>query len=297
VDAGAGILEESLSLALGYLPDIHLHASLVLCALVAVWLIAIHRRSTRQPPSRSHRRKSMSSNSQSTPGDAGRSRAASGSGFRIKWDRTIIALVALLALVIALVAGLAAAFGAGTGPLALVSALVTVAGVASLRALALRDRKRRRDQTIEQAFTEAMNPPRPAASPTGHGSATVFDAASGEPAEEQEAADVAEPASGPDQDADRAPVADKAPDARADKAPDARAEDSAARPGVPRPTYLDAAEAHRPVPAPLARPEVPAHEPGTKLKAGVSDEYLAQVQATANRTLDLDKVLERRRAI
>ncbi len=296
MDAGAGILEESLSLALGYLPNIHLHASLVLCALVAVWLIAIHRRSTRQPPSRSHRRKSMSRNSQSTPGDAGRSRATSGPGFRIKWDRTIIALVALLALVIALVTGLAAAFGAGTGPLALISALVTVAGVASLRALALQDRRRRRDQTIEQAFAEAMNPPRPASGPSGHGSATVFDAASGEPAEEREGADVAEPVSGPDRDADRAPGADEAPDARAEDSA-ARADDSAARPGVPRPTYLDAAEAHRPVPAPLARPEVPAHEPGTKLKAGVSDEYLAQVQATANRTLDLDKVLKRRRAI
>jgi hypothetical protein len=289
VDAGTGILEESLSLALGYLPDIHLHASLVLCALVAVWLIAIHRRATRQPPSRSHRRKSMSRNSQSMPGDAVRPRATSGSGFRIKWDRTIIALVALLALVAALVTGIAAAFGAGTGPVALISALVTVAGVASLRALALRDRKRRRDDTIEQAFTEAMNPAQPAEGPTGHGSTTVFDAASGAPAAQRDVADVAGPASGQGEDADQSPATDNAPDART--------EDSAVRPGVPRPTYLDAAEVHRPVPAPLARPEVPAYQPGTKLKAGVSGEYLAKVQATANRPLDLDKVLERRRAV
>jgi len=288
VDAGAGILEESLSLALGYLPDIRLHASLVLCALVAVWLIAIHRRATRQPPSRSHRRKSMSRNSQSTPGAAGRSRGTSGTGFRIKWDRTIIALVALLALATAVVTGIAAAFGAGTGAAAAISALLTVAGVASLRALALRDRKRRRDERIEQAFTEAMSPAQPAAGPTGHGSATVFDAASGTPTDQRDEAEVAAPETGPLQDADQAPAPDTTPGTRAD---------DAARPSVPRPTYLDAAEAHRPLPAPLARPEVPAHQPGTKLKAGVSDEYLAKVQATANRPLDLDKVLERRRAV
>ncbi|WP_141566024.1 hypothetical protein [Citricoccus sp. CH26A] len=289
MDAGTGILEESLSLALGYLPDIRLHASLVLCVLVAAWLIAIHRRATRQPPSRSHRRKSMSRNSQSTPGVAGRSRVTSGPGFRIRWDRTIIALVAALALVTAVVTGLAAALGAGTGAAAALSALLAVAGVASLRALALRDRKRRRDERIEQAFTEAMSPARPAAGPTGHGSATVFDAASGTPTDQPEEADVvAPPAAGPRQDADPAPAPDTTPGTRADDAP---------RPSVPRPTYLDAAEAHRPLPAPLARPEVPAHQPGTKLKAGVSDEYLAKVQATANRPLDLDKVLERRRAV
>ncbi|MDI3329631.1 MAG: hypothetical protein QJR09_02705 [Micrococcus sp.] len=231
----------------------------------------------------------MSRNSQSTPGDASRSRATSGSGFRIKWDRTIIALVALLALVTALVTGIAAAFGAGTGPVAAVSALVTVAGAAALRALALRDRKRRRDATIEQAFTEAMNPAQPAAGPSGHGSSTVFDAASGTPAEQHDDAAVAAPVTDQDPDAEPTPAPGKARDAQAD--------DSAARAGVPRPTYLDAAEAHRPLPAPLARPTVPAHQPGTKLKAGVSDEYLAKVQATANRPLDLDKVLERRRAV
>lgn len=291
MDAGTVILEESLSFALGYLPDIRLHASLVLCALVAVWLIAIHRRASHQPPSRSHRRKSMPRNSQSTPGDAGRSRATSGSGFRIKWDRTIVALVALLALVTALGTGIAAAFGAGTGWVAAVAALVTVAGVATLRALALRDRKRRRDERIELAFTEAMNPPQPEAGPTGHGSSTVFDAASEEPAEEQ--AEVEVPAASPTADRDRAADQPRV----AGRPSGAQAGDPSARPAVPRPTYLDAAEAHRPVPAPLTRPEVPSHQPGTKLKAGVSSEYLAKVQATANRPLDLDKVLERRRAV
>jgi hypothetical protein len=292
VDAGTGILEESLSLALGYLPDIHLHASLVLCALVTLWLIAIHRRASHQPPSRSHRRKFMSRNSQSTPGGAVRSRETSGSGFRIKWDRTIIALVALLALVTTLVAGLAAAFGAATGLLATISALVAVAGVASLRALALRDRKRRRDVRIEQAFTEAMNPAQAEAvpaGPAGHGSTTVFDAASGTTGDRPDQIDDATPPSGHRADTNQVPASENA---QAD-----RADDPAVRPGVPRPTYLDAAEAHRPAPVPLAPPEVPVYQPGTKLKAGVSDEYLARVQATANRPLDLDKVLERRRAV
>jgi hypothetical protein len=230
----------------------------------------------------------MSRNSQSTPGGAGRSRVTSGSGFRIKWDRTIIALVAVLALMTAVITGIAAAFGAGTGAAAAISALLTLAGIASLRALALRDRKRRRDEQIEQAFTEAMSPARPAAVPTGHGSTAVFDAAPGTPTDQQPDADVAAPTAGPRKDADQAPAPDKTPGTRVD---------DASRPAVPRPTYLDAAEAHRPLPEPLARPEVPAHQPGTKLKDGVSGEYLAKVQATANRPLDLDKVLERRRAV
>lgn len=66
---------------------------------------------------------------------------------------------------------------------------------------------------------------------------------------------------------------------------------------MPRPTYLDAPEAVRPEPQPLELPEVKTAQPGTRLKDGVSAEYTARVQASANRTLDLDKVLERRRAV
>lgn len=53
----------------------------------------------------------------------------------------------------------------------------------------------------------------------------------------------------------------------------------------------------RPEPQPLELPEVKTAQPGTRLKDGVSAEYTARVQASANRTLDLDKVLERRRAV
>ena len=229
----------------------------------------------------------MPRNSQSTPGDAGRSRATS--GIRVKWDRTIIALVALLALVTALVTGVAALFGAGTGLAAAISALVAVAGVASLRALALRDRKRRRDATIEQAFTEAVNPGRPTPGPdgpSGRGSSTVFDAASGRSEGPQAESEAPAPAPSAGTERPAGTETERTPSA-----------DTAVRASVPRPTYLDAPEAERPIPAPLVRPEVPAYQPGTKLKDGVSEEYLARVQATAHRALDLDKVLERRRAV
>ncbi|QCU77614.1 hypothetical protein E7744_04845 [Citricoccus sp. SGAir0253] len=232
----------------------------------------------------------MTRTAQSTPRGV-RPRSMPASGFRVKWDRTLIALVALLAVLVLVVTGVAALFGAGTGGTALVAALVAAGGVASLRALALRDRKARRDQRIERAFTEAMNPGLPVvhdAVPSGSGSTAVFDAASGQaPApharDEQGAA---APAAAPAVPAGSAPT--PAPGADLD---------AAALPSVPRPTYLDAAEAHRPVPEPLVRPEVPAAQPGTKLKSGVSGEYLAKVQATANRSLDLDKVLQRRRAV
>lgn len=228
----------------------------------------------------------MTRSPQSTTREPGGSHALSGTGFRIRWDRTIIALVVLVALLTFVIAGTAALFGAGTGMAAGLALLVAVAGVVTLRALALRDRKRRRDARIEEAFSEAMGP----SEPTGvgsHGSDTVFDAAStAHPA----------PAQRFGQASDEAAVGKAEVTSAADSV-EAPEDTSSARLDVPRPTYLDAAEAHRPVPEPLAPPQVPSHQPGTRLKNGVSPEYRATVEATANRSLDLDKVLERRRAV
>ena len=64
-------------------------------------------------------------------------------GLHIRWGRTALFLAALVALLVFLVAGLAAAFGAGTLALAGWSLLFAVAGLAGLRALAVRDRTRR----------------------------------------------------------------------------------------------------------------------------------------------------------
>ncbi|MFC0250029.1 hypothetical protein ACFFIO_16085 [Citricoccus parietis] len=214
----------------------------------------------------------------------------SDSGFRIKWDRTIIAAVAVLATLTFLGTGIAAAFGAGTLLVSGIAAAVAVAGVVALRALALRDRKKRKDRWIESAFDDAMNPGLPTAEPTAPatGPTRVFDAAAGSTSGRAAAAAPAEkPATAPTtghvtEQVSRAAGAD---------------ESASALPSVPRPTYLDAAEAHRVVPAPMAKPDAPQASPGVKLKSGVSAEYRAKVEATANRTLDLDKVLERRRAV
>ncbi|GAA1132294.1 hypothetical protein GCM10009670_27520 [Citricoccus alkalitolerans] len=294
MDAGTGSLEESLSLALGYLPDIHLHGSLVLCALVVAWLIAIYRRANKEPQPRSHRRKTMKRTAQSMPRNNARPVDAakeSASGFRVKWDRTIIAAVAVLAALTFLGTGIAAAFGAGTLLVSGIAAAVAVAGVATLRTLALRDRKKRKDRRIESAFDEAMNPGLPTSERTvpTTGPTRVFDAAAGSTSGRGAATAPAEKAVS-------APSTEQTAPEQVTR--DAGADESAsALPSVPRPTYLDAAEAHRVAPAPIAKPEAPQASPGVKLKAGVSAEYRAKVEATANRTLDLDKVLERRRAV
>jgi hypothetical protein len=292
-----GILEESLSLALGYLPDIHLHGSLVLCALVLAWLAAIYRRASKQPLSRSHRRKTMTRTAQTAARSTGRPSATSGTGFRIKWDRTILAIVAVVALLTFLVAGIAAAWGAGTGMLAVVALIVAVADLAGLRTLALRDRKKRKDRRIEQAFEEAVNPGLPSTPGTPAGPVApsrVFDAAADQKPAPTDASTAATVATGSD-----ATPSPRAADQPAETAgtPETAAQDASGVPSVPRPTYLDAPEVHRPVPAPLETPQTPKSDPGTKLKSGVSAEYRATVEATANRTLDLDKVLERRRAV
>ena len=92
--------------------------------------------------------------------------------FTIRWDRTAIALLVVLGLLTAVITGLAALFGAPTGAVAGISLLVAALGVAGLRLLALRDRKRRTDRQIEAAFEEA-------AAPASVG--TVFDAAASAP--------------------------------------------------------------------------------------------------------------------
>lgn len=235
----------------------------------------------------------MTRTPQSRPRNAARPAqpaAAGEHGFQVRWDRTVLAALALVASLTFIGTGLAAAFGAGTLLIAGLSALVAVAAVATLRALAVRDRKKRADRRIEHAFDEAMSPALPAADPvvSGAGSTPVFDAASGAAGTDGTRSKTVAPS-------DR-PAADS-PD-RQDNAPaESTASDAAVLPSVPRPTYLDAREARRPEPAPLMTPEAPKASPGVKLKSGVSAEYRATLEATAHRTLDLDKVLERRRAV
>ncbi|MEV4901877.1 hypothetical protein AB0K08_11105 [Citricoccus sp. NPDC055426] len=231
----------------------------------------------------------MSRTAQSTPRDAETPtthETTPEAGFRVKWDRTALAALALVAALTFIGTGVAAAFGAGTLVIAGVSAVVAVVAVASLRALAVRDRKKRADRRIEHAFDEAMSPTVASADPvvSGAGTTPVFDAASGSGTSDRTPAPSDRPAAPASERQDAGPAESAAPEA-------------AALPSVPRPTYLDAGEAHRPAPAPLVTPEAPMASPGVKLKSGVSAEYRARLEATAHRPLDLDRVLERRRAV
>lgn len=224
-----------------------------------------------------------------------------GTTLTVHWGRLALALVSLVALLIAVVMGIGALSGAGTGVVALIAALVGVAGVAGLRTLAVRDRRRRVNHRIERAFAQAMDTHAPAA-PVPTGPSSVFDGASGSAASRTTSAE-----------ATATPATDTQPQETTDRASggaDRTAERSAPSgtaaggtspvggglPSVPRPTYLDAPEAVRPEPRPLEAPPAPAAAPGTTLKSGVSSEYSAKVEATASRTLDLDRVLARRRA-
>lgn len=317
MDGGTGSLVTSLSDALSLLPDIRIHASLVLCALVLGWMVAIHRKADAPQPTRRTRRKTMPSTiqngSDAHPGEstasvpssgprrsivslaraarpAGGSTAVSSGSFSIRWDRTVIALVAVLALLTALVTGVAALLGAPTAAVAGISLGVAVLGVAGLRLLALRDRKRRTDRQIEAAFDEAILP-----STTSR----VFDADASAPwAVRPTAEPTGVPAAEAGEQDERSTAGEAASAQPAATTAAAPARSTAGTlPSVPRPTYLDAPEAIRPDQQPLEAAQVKTAQPGTRLKDGVSPEYAARVQSTANRTLDLDKVLERRRAV
>lgn len=86
--------------------------------------------------------------------DAGPSPAAE-APLHIRWDRTILALVGVAALLTAVIAGVLSLFSAAPGALVLTAFLVFVAVVVGLRALAVRDRKRK----VDDAFRDAMGAP------------------------------------------------------------------------------------------------------------------------------------------
>jgi len=215
-------------------------------------------------------------------------RAARGrTGLHIRWGRTALFLAALVALLVFLVAGLAAAFGAGTLALAGWSLLFAVAGLAGLRALAVRDRTRR-----ARPAAAVVVPERPAAPA----------------AEEREA-----PAADPERDrrvletvlafeteAPRpaaAPAASRVDPVVVTASAAAPAADRAVTiPAVPRPTYLDAPEMARPLPAPLETPAPTGADTRLQDGAHTADDQISAAAEQDIAALDLDNVLARRRA-
>ncbi|GAB3282509.1 hypothetical protein GCM10027449_24570 [Sinomonas notoginsengisoli] len=215
---------------------------------------------------------------------------------RIRWGRMAVALTGLAAFVAAAVTLVLLIVGL-PGWVPGVCAATAVASVATLRTLAVRDRKRR----VDEAFRAAIEANRAeAAAPARfHGSSEVFDAGRGPEPEPR-------PVSREELRALALEVA-KASEATAAEAAKASGETEAWEPvDVPRPSYLDAAKAERPEPEPLevsadskpegraalqAKPEAP--EPGTL--PGVPA-FQPRPGGRTGALGNLDEVLQRRRA-
>ncbi|WP_371818139.1 hypothetical protein [Pseudarthrobacter sp. C4D7] len=224
--------------------------------------------------------------------------------FRIRYSRTALALVGLLSLVTAFISGVLVPFGIGSAALPLTCTLVTVASVALLRWLALRDRKAK----VDAAFRSAMSAParRPeyaAATPSAPDAAParpdnpLFDAEATEPKakpltvmELREAALAVAAAAGDTSAAAAAPVVPAG-------TPWEPVE-------VPKPVYVEAPKAERPEPQPLELPEAPKAAGKPSLKQGASAPAAGSAAAAEAQQLskaqsalsNLDDVLQRRRA-
>ncbi|MGN7199209.1 hypothetical protein [Arthrobacter sp. SAFR-044] len=225
--------------------------------------------------------------------------------FRIRYGRTALALAGLLSLVTAFISGVLLPFGIGSPALPLGCTLVTVASVALLRWLAVRDRKAK----VDAAFRSAMSAParrpedavvlpsKPAAAPARPDS-PLFDAEAGAPkvkpltaVELREAALAVAVAAGDTS------VAAPAPSAPA-STPWEPVE-------VPKPVYVEAPKAERPEPKPLELPEAPKAVGKPSLKQGATSTPAVEAAAAAeaqqlskaqSALSNLDDVLQRRRA-
>jgi len=226
--------------------------------------------------------------------------AASG-GFRIRYGRTAIALLALIALLTAFIAGVLLPFGLGTPLLPVSAFLIAVGSLALLRSLALRDRRKK----VNAAFRAAMSAParregraerNPGQSPQSASrvDSPLFDAEAHKPdATPLTAAELREAALA---------VAREAGDTSARTAKDAASTGETWEPvDVPKPVYVEAAKAERPAPEPLDLPESPKAVGKPSLKQGTqagpattqADKPLTKAQSALS---NLDDVLQRRRA-
>lgn len=162
-----------------------------------------------------------------------RTAASQQAPFRIRYDRLGVALAGAVAVVVLVSGAVLAAFGAVSGLVPLVAAIVLAASFIGLRALAVRDRRRKVLARMEAVFHEAMHTA-PAEPVLRRRATTVFDAR-----------DEAAPAAG---------LAPAHPGRTAQPAP-APAPRTWAPVAVPKPTYVGAAKAERPAPEPLPAPE------------------------------------------
>lgn len=290
--------------ALDALADARVSASLVIVALVAflAWRLVLRRHRLASAPARPSMPRSFMHRLQSSPAvraltarfsgrlsaAADAARAARGrTGLHIRWGRTALFLAALVALLVFLVAGLAAAFGAGTLALAGWSLLFAVAGLAGLRALAVRDRTRR-----ARPAAAVVVPERPAAPAAEERQAP--------PADPERDRRVLETVLAFETEAPRPAAAPAAPRVEPVVVTASAAAPAADRavtiPAVPRPTYLDAPEMARPLPAPLETPAPTGADTRPQDAARTADDQISAAAEQDIAALDLDNVLARRRA-
>ena len=290
--------------ALDALADARVSASLVIVALVAflAWRLVLRRHRLASAPARPSMPRSFMHRLQSSPAvraltarfsgrlgaaaDAART-ARGRTGLHIRWGRTALFLAALVALLVFLVAGLAAAFGAGTLSLAGWSLLFAVAGLAGLRALAVRDRTRRARPAAAVVVPEC--PTAPAA-----------EERQAPPADPERDRRVLETVLAFETEAPRPAAAPAAPRVEPVVVTASAAAPAADRavtiPTVPRPTYLDAPEMARPLPAPLETPAPTGADTRPQDAARPADDRISAAAEQDIAALDLDNVLARRRA-
>ncbi len=236
-----------------------------------------------------------------SPETATATSGSTGTGaLRIRYRRTGIALVGVVALLTAFVSTVLLLFGIGNALLPVAGLAVTAASVFLLRFLAVRDRKAK----VNAAFRSAMTAPsrRPVAPPSdvvarpaaAQRESQLFDAEADKPRPKPlTAVELREAALA---------VAVAAGDASAAGAASAAPVDATWEPvDVPKPVYVEAAKAERPAPQPLDLPEAPKAVGKPSLKQGAP---AAAPDASAGKPLtkaqsalsNLDDVLQRRRA-
>ena len=246
------------------------------------------------------------------PRSSGRAITLGGAApFRPRWSRILVALLGLAAVAAALVTAVLAVLGIVSVLVPLLCLVAAVAAVGGLRALAVRDRRAR----VDRAFAEAMAPTLgrqeyqeeepavvvPPAPVLPQRPTVLFDAEDATPRQASPMAlrtaalssahgsSVVEVRS---EDGART-ATDAAP---ADRTPWAPVE-------VPRPTYVESAKAERQAPAPLELPEAPKAQTRTPIKVAEAAARRAEAAAepaeateAPGRRIDLDNVLQRRRA-
>ncbi|NKX53707.1 hypothetical protein [Arthrobacter mobilis] len=222
--------------------------------------------------------------------------------FRIRWGRTVLALVGTMAAAAFVTGTLLALFGALPAGVPLVALLVVAIVVATLRGLAVRDRRLRARARAERALAEPVEPEAEPERPARPRETVLFNAdaaAGGESAAERPAALSAEQL--------RAEALKVAAEADRRAAVSGPGTGSAWQPvELPKPTYVDAAKAERPAPEPLPAPEVKKptaktylkQDPALKPAAAAAETPAAQAAPARPQTakLNLDAVLQRRRA-